>query len=131
MLIGSVHPSLGALVSATSPSGSRTRQDVRHRGASGLPPRCALALSPAFLLTEPDVGSDPARMAATATPVDDGAAYELNGLKLWTTNGVIAELVVVMAQVPEHEHGRGGITAFVVESDSPGSPSSGATRSWA
>ena len=59
-------------------------------------------------------------MAATATPVDDGAAYELNGLKLWTTNGVIAELVVVMAQVPEHEHGRGGITAFVVESDSPG-----------
>ena len=43
----------------------------------------------------------------------------LDGVKLWTTNGVIAELLVVMAAVPKHDGGRGGITAFVVEADSP------------
>ena len=44
----------------------------------------------------------------------------LNGVKLWTTNGVIADLLVVMAQVPKSEGHRGGITAFVVEADAPG-----------
>jgi hypothetical protein len=41
-------------------------------------------------------------------------------VKLWTTNGVIAELLVVMAAVPKTEGARGGITAFVVEADAPG-----------
>ena len=72
----------------------------------------------AFLLTEPDVGCDPARVHATATP--DGDDYVLDGVKLWTTNGVIADLLVVMAQVPKSEGHRGGITAFVVEADAPG-----------
>jgi len=74
----------------------------------------------AFLLTEPDVGSDPARLGATATPVDDG--YLLNGLKLWATNGAIADVVVVMAKVPADEEAgrRGGISAFVLPYDSPG-----------
>ncbi len=74
----------------------------------------------AFLLTEPDVGSDPARLGTIATPTEDGTGYVLNGLKLWATNGAIADIVVVMAQVPEHEGGRGGITAFVVRYDSDG-----------
>ncbi|HSC04005.1 MAG TPA: acyl-CoA dehydrogenase family protein [Solirubrobacteraceae bacterium] len=72
----------------------------------------------AFLLTEPDVGSDPARLAATATPVEGG--YELNGRKLWATNGAIADIVVVMAQVPKGEGHRGGISAFVLPYDSDG-----------
>jgi alkylation response protein AidB-like acyl-CoA dehydrogenase len=80
-------------------------------------PRCTREIS-AFLLTEPDVGSDPARMHATATP--DGDDYVLNGTKLWTTNGVIADLLVVMAKVPESDDHPGGITAFVVEADTPG-----------
>ncbi|HYZ71037.1 MAG TPA: acyl-CoA dehydrogenase family protein, partial [Thermoleophilaceae bacterium] len=72
----------------------------------------------AFLLTEPDVGSDPARLGATAEPTEDG--YVLNGLKLWATNGAIADIVVVMAQVPKAEGRRGGITAFVLPYDTPG-----------
>jgi hypothetical protein len=44
----------------------------------------------------------------------------LNGVKLWTTNGVIADLLVVMARVPKTEGHRGGITAFVVEGNAPG-----------
>jgi alkylation response protein AidB-like acyl-CoA dehydrogenase len=72
----------------------------------------------AFLLTEPDVGSDPARLAATATPVEGG--YVLNGRKLWATNGAIADIVVVMAQVPEGDGHRGGISAFILPSDANG-----------
>jgi alkylation response protein AidB-like acyl-CoA dehydrogenase len=83
-------------------------------------PRVATNEISAFLLTEPDVGSDPARMSSTAVPTEDGSAYILNGTKLWTTNGVIADLLVVMAVVPKSEGHKGGITAFVVEANSPG-----------
>ncbi len=122
MLLGSVHPTIGALVSAHQSIG--VPEPVRLFGTEEQKrrflPRCAAGAVTAFLLTEPDVGSDPARLAATATPVADGSSYVLDGVKLWTTNGVIAELVVVMAAVPPHAGGRGGITAFVVETDSPG-----------
>jgi alkylation response protein AidB-like acyl-CoA dehydrogenase len=122
MLAGSVHPTIGALLSAHQSIG--VPEPVKTFGTEEQKqrflPRCAGGAVTAFLLTEPDVGSDPARMASTATPTEDGSAYLLDGVKLWTTNGVIAELVVVMAQVPKHDGGRGGITAFVVETDSEG-----------
>jgi alkylation response protein AidB-like acyl-CoA dehydrogenase len=126
-LLGSVHPSLGALISAHQSIG--VPEPVKEFGTpeqkKAYLPRCAAGAITAFLLTEPDVGSDPARMGATAVLADDGDSYLLDGVKLWTTNGVIAELVVVMARVPAHtdadgtEH-KGGISAFVVEMDSPG-----------
>src|SRR3954467_9396498 len=72
----------------------------------------------AFLLTEPDVGSDPARLGATAEPVEGG--YKLNGRKLWATNGAIADIVVVMAKVPKSEGHRGGISAFVLDYNTDG-----------
>jgi alkylation response protein AidB-like acyl-CoA dehydrogenase len=74
----------------------------------------------AFLLTEPDVGSDPARMSASATPTEDGSGYLINATKLWATNGVIADVVVVMAVVPKREQSPGGITAFICPMDSDG-----------
>ncbi|MGH8972230.1 MAG: acyl-CoA dehydrogenase family protein [Acidimicrobiia bacterium] len=74
----------------------------------------------AFLLTEYDVGSDPARMASSAVPTEDGSGYVINGRKLWTTNGTIADMLVVMAKVPKSEGHRGGITAFIVDARSPG-----------
>ncbi len=122
MLVGSVHPSLGALLSAHQSIG--VPEPVKLVGTEEQKqrflPRCAEGAISAFLLTEPDVGSDPARMESTATPTEDGSAYLLDGVKLWTTNGVVAELLVVMARVPKHAGGRGGITAFVVEGDSEG-----------
>ncbi|PSK97882.1 hypothetical protein CLV30_12139 [Haloactinopolyspora alba] len=122
MLLGDVHPSIGALVSAHQSIG--VPEPVKQYGTEAQKraylPRCAQGGVSAFLLTEPDVGSDPARLAATATPVDGGDAYDIDGVKLWTTNGVVAELLVVMARVPEHDDGPGGVTAFVVEADSPG-----------
>jgi alkylation response protein AidB-like acyl-CoA dehydrogenase len=74
----------------------------------------------AFLLTEPDVGSDPARMSATAVPTEDGTGYRINGTKLWATNGVIADVVVVMAVVPKTDDSKGGITAFICPMESDG-----------
>jgi alkylation response protein AidB-like acyl-CoA dehydrogenase len=65
------------------------------------------------------VGSDPARLGTVATLTPEGD-YLLNGVKLWATNGTLATLLVVMAKVPPSEGHRGGITAFVVEGDSPG-----------
>lgn len=122
MLLGSVHPSLGALVSAHMSIG--VPEPVKMFGTEDqkktILPRCAAGAITAFLLTEPDVGSDPARMGAQATPTEDGSAYLLDGVKLWTTNGVIAEIVVVMAAIPKSDGKRGGITAFVVDMDSPG-----------
>ena len=43
-----------------------------------------------------------------------------NGRKLWTTNGTVADVLVVMAKVPRSEGRRGGITAFIVPSDTDG-----------
>ncbi|GAB2460860.1 acyl-CoA dehydrogenase family protein [Streptomyces incanus] len=119
-LVGSASPAIGALLSAHQSIG--VPQPLKMFGTQEQKdtflPRCARTDISAFLLTEPDVGSDPARLATTAVP--DGDAYVLDGVKLWTTNGVVADLLVVMARVPKSEGHRGGITAFVVEADSEG-----------
>ncbi|AXE89006.1 acyl-CoA dehydrogenase family protein [Streptomyces sp. Go-475] len=119
-LAGSASPAIGVLLSAHQSIG--VPQPLKLFGTEEqrerFLPRCARTDISAFLLTEPDVGSDPARLATTAVP--DGDDYVLDGVKLWTTNGVVADLLVVMARVPKSEGHRGGITAFVVETNSPG-----------
>jgi alkylation response protein AidB-like acyl-CoA dehydrogenase len=120
-LVGSVNPSLGALLSAHQSIG--VPQPLKLFGTDEQKqrflPRLAAGEVSAFLLTESDVGSDPARLRTTATPTPDGD-YLLDGVKLWATNGSVATLLVVMAMVPKSEGHRGGITAFVVEGDAPG-----------
>ncbi|MFE6753574.1 acyl-CoA dehydrogenase family protein [Streptomyces sp. NPDC057684] len=119
-LVGSANPAIGALLSAHQSIG--VPQPLKIFGTQEQKdtflPRCARTDITAFLLTEPDVGSDPARLATTAVP--DGDSYVLDGVKLWTTNGVVADLLVVMARVPKAEGRKGGITAFVVEAASEG-----------
>ena len=86
-------------------------------------PRLAKGTISAFALTEPGVGSDPANMLTTASPVEGGEWYLLNGEKLWCTNGPVAEVVVVMAKTPPVMVGgkeRKQITAFLVERSMPG-----------
>jgi alkylation response protein AidB-like acyl-CoA dehydrogenase len=83
-------------------------------------PKVARTHVSAFLLTEPNAGSDPARLGATAVPTEDGSGYLINGRKLWATNGAIADVVVVMAQVPKGEGHRGGISAFILPYDTEG-----------
>ncbi len=86
-------------------------------------PRFAKGEISAFALTEPAVGSDPAKMSTTAEPTADGEHYILNGEKLWSTNGVIASVIVVMAKSPSifvKGKEKRQITAFIVERSMPG-----------
>src|ERR671933_600718 len=79
-------------------------------------PKCASGeWSPAFCLSEPEAGSDPASMRTTA--VRDGEEWVINGTKNWITNAGIADFYVVFALTdPENRR----VSAFVVEADRPG-----------
>ena len=68
----------------------------------------------AFALTEEGVGSDPSKLTTTAELSEDGTYYTINGEKLWCTNGVKAQVIIVMARTGKK------ITAFIVEMDRPG-----------
>ena len=86
-------------------------------------PRLAKGAISAFALTEPGVGSDPAKMMTTATPSPDGKGWILNGEKLWCTNGLKAEIIVVMAQTPPKVvkgKEKKQISAFILETNTPG-----------
>ncbi|MCH8529407.1 MAG: acyl-CoA dehydrogenase family protein [Saccharospirillum sp.] len=72
----------------------------------------------AFCLTEPDSGSDAASLRTTATL--DGDHYVLNGTKRYITNGPEADLFTVMARTDPSNKGAGGISAFIVEANTPG-----------
>ncbi|HXF57610.1 MAG TPA: acyl-CoA dehydrogenase family protein [Actinomycetota bacterium] len=65
-----------------------------------------------FGLTEPDVGSDPARMRTSARR--DGGDWLLRGTKMWITNGSIADLAVIWARAEE------GVRGFLVPTSAPG-----------
>lgn len=84
-------------------------------------PRVARGELSAFALTEQGVGSDPARLLATAEP--DGEDYVVNGEKLWCSNGTRAKLFIVAARTPPKRvdgRERTQISTFVVEANSPG-----------
>jgi acyl-CoA dehydrogenase len=71
----------------------------------------------AFALSEPEAGSDVAAMQCSATATADG--YVLNGRKTWISNGGIADFYVVFARTGEAPGAR-GISAFIVDADTPG-----------
>ncbi len=122
MLFGSASPAIGALLSAHQSIG--VPQPVKLFGTEEQKhkylPRCAAPTSARSC--SPSRTSAATRRGCTPPPfpTEDGSAYVLDGVKLWTTNGVVADLLVVMARVPKAEGHRGGITAFVVEADSDG-----------
>jgi acyl-CoA dehydrogenase len=71
-----------------------------------------------FALTEPEAGSDSANVQTRATK--DGDHYVLNGAKRFITNANKAHLFTVMARTDPNKPGGGGVSAFLVERDSPG-----------
>ena len=84
-------------------------------------PRVAGGELSAFALTEPGVGSDPARLTTEAKP--DGDDYLITGEKLWSSNATRAGLFIVVARTPPKlvdGKPRTQLTAFVVEAKSPG-----------
>jgi alkylation response protein AidB-like acyl-CoA dehydrogenase len=86
-------------------------------------PRLAKGAISAFALTEPGVGSDPAKMETRAVRSPDGKGWILNGEKMWCTNGLKAEVIVVMAQTPPKVvkgKEKKQISAFILEMNTPG-----------
>lgn len=118
--IGAVDASLGTIVGAHTGIGVmpinlfgnreqkerylRPLADGRHVGA--------------FALTEPTAGSDAASIKTKA--VKDGNDYLLSGTKIWCSNGNFADTLVVFAVTDETLGSHGGVTAFIVEKDTPG-----------
>ncbi len=73
----------------------------------------------AFALSEPEAGSDVAAMQCSARIDADGTHYVLDGVKTWISNGGIADFYCVFARTGEAPGAR-GISAFVVDADTPG-----------
>jgi butyryl-CoA dehydrogenase len=70
-----------------------------------------------FCLSEPNAGSDPGTLATFAE--DKGDYFELSGVKNWITNGKDAGVAIVMAKTTKTNDHK-GITAFIVETNTPG-----------
>lgn len=83
-----------------------------------LPDIASGRLTSCFALTEPDAGSDATALKSSA--VRDGDSYVINARKCFITNAPIAGLFTVMARTDQANLGAGGISAFLVERDTPG-----------
>jgi len=71
-----------------------------------------------FALTEPEAGSDAASLKTRARR--DGDHYVIDGTKRFITNAPVAGLFTVMARTDPENKGAGGVSAFIVERDTPG-----------
>ena len=71
-----------------------------------------------FALTEPNVGSDSANVQTKAEK--DGDSYILNGTKRWITNANIANLFTVFARTDQSQKGSSGVSAFLIDANTPG-----------
>ncbi len=86
------------------------RDDLLPRMATG-------EIRAAFSLSEPEVGSDVQGIKSVARKADDGN-WELNGQKMWVTNGLLADLVfVLMKNDPDAEPRHTGMTCFITEKE--------------
>jgi len=85
---------------------------------SYLPRLASGELIGAFALTEPGAGSDAASLTTSARR--DGAHYVLNGAKRYITNAPEAGVFTVMARTDPKSKDAGGVSAFIVERDTPG-----------
>jgi len=98
-------------------SGAISLHGSAHLKDKYLPRVCAGDAIAAFAISEADAGSDVGSMTASARL--DGDAYIIDGEKTWISNGGIAQFYIVFARTGEAPGSR-GISAFVVDEDSPG-----------
>ena len=89
-------------------------------------PRMATGeISAAFSLSEPELGSDVQAIKTSAKKGDDGK-YEINGQKMWVTNGLRSDLVFVLVKTdPNAEKAHKGMTCFIAEKEGGVSENSG------
>src|SRR5579885_143744 len=79
-----------------------------------LPKMATGELRAAFSLSEPELGSDVAAIKTAAKKQDDH--YEINGTKMWVTNGLLSSIVFVLVRTdPQAEPKHRGLTCFIAE----------------
>ncbi|MGH2764918.1 MAG: acyl-CoA dehydrogenase family protein, partial [Actinomycetota bacterium] len=83
-----------------------------------LAPLMSADKSTCFALTEPEAGSDATRIRTRAEP--DGEGWVINGRKHFITGGEDADFALVFAVTDPDKRAQGGITAFLVDADTPG-----------
>jgi hypothetical protein len=83
-----------------------------------LPGLCSGELIGVHAMTEPGSGSDAFDLATSAVP--DGDGFRINGTKTFITNGPVADMVIVFAVTDKAKGFHGGVTAFLVDKDTPG-----------
>jgi alkylation response protein AidB-like acyl-CoA dehydrogenase len=92
-----------------------------------LPKMATGEMRAAFSLSEPEVGSDVQGIKSTAKKLDDGN-YEINGQKMWVTNGLLSSLVFVLVKTdPQAEPKYKGMTCFICEKEPGQSENNGLT----
>lgn len=72
----------------------------------------------AIAISEPGAGADPAAMKTTATRDSEG--WLINGRKIWISKADIADSYILMAVTDKDKGSRGGISAFLIDQDTPG-----------
>lgn len=118
--LGRASPAFRSLIGTTVGIGS---QGILFDGTDEqkeryLPKLATGELIASFALTEPDAGSDAASLRTTA--IRDGDHYVVNGTKRFITNAPQAGIFTLMARTNLEDRGAGGISAFIVDTNSPG-----------
>jgi alkylation response protein AidB-like acyl-CoA dehydrogenase len=90
-----------------------------------LPSMATGEIRAAFSLSEPELGSDVAAIKTAAKKIDDDT-YEINGTKMWVTNGLLSGLVFVLVRTdPSAEPKHRGLTCFIAEKEPGASENTG------
>jgi alkylation response protein AidB-like acyl-CoA dehydrogenase len=85
----------------------------------------------AFSLSEPELGSDVAAIKASAKKLSDDDVYEINGTKMWVTNGLLSSLVFVLVRTdPAAEPKHRGLTCFIAEKEPGVAENTGAYKGF-
>ena len=118
--LGRASPAFRSLIGTTVGIGSQgILFDGTESQKSHYLPRLATGeLIASFALTEPESGSDAASLRTTA--VRDGDWYVVNGTKRFITNAPQAGIFTLMARTDPNNKGAGGISAFIVDAQTPG-----------
>jgi acyl-CoA dehydrogenase len=120
--LGRTSPAFRSLIGTNNGIGSQgiVLDGTAEQKARYLPRLASGELIGSFALTEPSSGSDAASLATTAVRAADSAHYVLNGTKRYITNAPEAGIITVMARTDPGDRGARGISAFIVERDTPG-----------
>jgi acyl-CoA dehydrogenase len=117
-------PAFRSVIGTTVGIGSQgiLMDGTEEQKAYYLPKLATGELSASFALTEPDAGSDAASLRTTAIRGTDseGDHYIVNGTKRYITNAPHSKIFTLMARTNPADKGAGGVSAFIVDAQSPG-----------